>query len=189
MLFSVIWTYVSEMKIIIIQHTYTHIPKHFLASPIQKWIDHPWTELFIFLMFRALHDFYARFKERRRRHCHSDMTLVQISKRAAWVRRHTCVCGAHIVVYLIFIDQNLCPLHMDVAVLVACQQSARSLFHPASLGQELGFFTVGWVLFCTLQQYKEMEITLRTHNQKRAEKGNYLTINYTCKIQFKICTF
>lgn len=58
---------------------------------------------------------------------------------------------AEVGVYLIFIHHNLCLLHTDVAVLIARQQSARGLLHPASLTQELWLFTLGWVLFHTLQ--------------------------------------
>lgn len=61
---------------------------------------------------------------------------------------------AEMVAYLIFIHYNLCLLHMDIAVLIACQQSAMSFLHPASFTQELWLFILGRVLFHTLQRHR-----------------------------------
>lgn len=58
------------------------------------------------------------------------------------------------ILYLIFINHHLCPLHLDEAVLVGCQQLGGGLLHPASLTQELRHFTLGRVFFRTLQEYR-----------------------------------
>ena len=103
--------------------------------------------------------------------------------------------AADIKVYLIFKHYNLCLFQMNIAVLIACQQSARSLLHPTLQTQEL------W-LFHTLQWHRESK-SHRSSDQQSVHcfiiivNDWYLTVYYTEDIDliiynipgkhFKIC--